>query len=119
MNTISKVINFHLVTRIKKVFGTNVKYYRKKRLLSQEQLAEKLNITPKHLSTIETGATFVSAKLLEKITDQLLVSASALFYSVDDVSTDDSLHNKIDQIINEHFSKAFEEIKREIRDLSK
>ena len=107
------------MARIKKVFGTNVKYYRKKRKLSQEQLAEKLNITPKHLSTIETGATFVSANLLEKITNHLLVSASALFYSVDDVSIDDSLYSKIDQMINEHFSKAFEEIKREIRGLSK
>ena len=78
-------------------------------------MAERLNITPKHLSTIETGATFVSAKLLEEITNQLLVSASALFYSVDEVSTDDSLYNRIDQIINEHYSRAFEEVKKEIR----
>ena len=103
------------MTRIKNVFGTNVKYYRKKRNLSQEQLAERLNITPKHLSTIETGATFVSARLLEEITNQLLVSASALFYSIDDVSTDDSLYNRIEQIINEHYSRAFEEVKKEIR----
>jgi len=107
------------VAGIKKVFGTNVKYYRKKCNLSQEQLAERLNITPKHLSTIETGATFVSATLLEEITNHLLVSASALFYSVDDVSTDDSLFNKIDQIINEHYSKACDDIKKEIRCLNK
>ena len=82
-------------------------------------MAEKLKITPKHLSTIETGATFVSARLLEEITKQLLVSASALFYSTDDYitddySTDDSLFNRIDRIMNKHYLNACEEIKKEI-----
>jgi len=105
------------VIGIKKIFGANVKYYRKKRHFSQEKLAEILKITPKHLSTIETGATFVSAKLLEEITEHLSVSASALFYSVDDISIDDSLYGKIDQIIDEHYSKANEEAKKGIRQI--
>ena len=107
------------VVKVKKIFGANVKHYRKKRQISQEQLAEILKITPKHLSTIETGATFISAKLLEKIAKQLSVSVSALFYSVDEMSNDDSLYNKIDRIIDEHYQKANEEIKKEIRSLSK
>jgi transcriptional regulator with XRE-family HTH domain len=107
------------VVSIKKVFGANVKQYRKKRRLSQEQLAERLKITPKHLSTIETGATFVSAKLLEEITEHLSVSASALFYSVDDISIDDSFYSIIDQIIDEHYSKANEETKKGIRQILK
>jgi len=102
------------VTEIKKVFGANLKGYRKKRQLSQEQLAERLNITAKHLSTIETGATFVSAKLLEEISKQLLVSVSALFFSSDDVSTDDNLLNKIDQILKKYYLIACEEINKEI-----
>jgi transcriptional regulator with XRE-family HTH domain len=105
------------VISIKKVFGANVKYYRKERHFSQEQLAERLKITSKHLSTIETGATFVSAKLLEEITKNLSVSASALFYSVDDISIDDSLYSVIDQIIDEHYSKANEETKKRIRQI--
>jgi len=103
---------------IKAVFGANVKIYRKKLHLSQEQLAEKLEITPKHLSTIETGATFVSAELLEKFTQQLLVSASALFYSTDETSTDDSMLGKIDQIIDKEYEKASKVIKMQIRYLS-
>jgi transcriptional regulator with XRE-family HTH domain len=105
------------VISVKKVFGANVKYYRKKQQLSQEQLAELLKITPKHLSTIETGATFVSAKLLEEILKHLSVSASALFYSVADISIDDSMYSKIDQIIDEHYSKANEEAKKGIRQI--
>jgi transcriptional regulator with XRE-family HTH domain len=103
---------------IKSIFGKNIKYYRKKQLFSQEQLAEKLGITPKHLSTIETGATFVSADLLEKFTQQLNVSASALFYSNDEISTDDSLLGQIDHIIDKECEKTSSTIKMQIRYLS-
>jgi transcriptional regulator with XRE-family HTH domain len=103
---------------IKAILGANIKYYRKKQRFSQEQLAEKLEITAKHLSTIETGATFVSAELLEKFTRHLLVSASTLFYSVDEISTDDSLLGKIDQIIDKECEKTSNTIKMQIRYLS-
>ena len=103
---------------VKAVFGANVKYYRKKQRLSQEQLAEKLGITSKHLSTIETGATFVSADLLEKFTRQLSVSASTLFYSVDEITPDDSLLNRVDQIIDKECEKTSNAIKMQIRYLS-
>ena len=100
---------------IKAVFGANIKYYRKKQRLTQEQLAEKLGITPKHLSTIETGANFVSAELLEKFTQQLFVSASALFYSIEEVTTDDSVFSKIDRVIDNECKKISGTIKTQIR----
>jgi len=108
----------YIMKGIKAVFGANVKHYRKKQRFSQEQLAENLGITQKHLSTIETGATFVSAELLEKFTQQLLVSASALFYSVEEISDDDSLLSKIDQIIDKEYEKTSSAIKLKIRYLS-
>ena len=100
---------------IKVIFGANIKYYRKKLHFSQEQLAEKLGITPKHLSTIETGSTFVSAELLEKFTQQLFVSASALFYSVNEIPNDESFLCKIDQIIDSEYEKASNIVKTKIR----
>ena len=103
---------------IKAVLGANIRLYRKKLDLSQEQLAEKLEITPKHMSTIETGATFVSAELLEKLSQYLLVSVSALFYSVEEVSNDDSHLGKIDQIIDKECEKAANIIKMQIRYVS-
>ena len=103
---------------IKTVFGANVKLYRKKKQFSQEQLAEKLGITPKHLSTIETGATFVSADLLEKFTQHLQVSASALFYSGDEEANDDNLLSQIDRIINKECEKTSSSIKMQIRYLT-
>jgi transcriptional regulator with XRE-family HTH domain len=100
---------------IKSVFGANLKYYRKKMNLSQEELSEQVGITPKHLSTIETGATFVSADLLERLTKRLGVSASALFYTVKEKSTDDSTLAVIDQIVDQEFQKTAETIKLQIR----
>ena len=100
---------------IKSILGANIKFYRKKIQLSQEQLAEKLDITTKHLSTIETGATFVSAELLEKLTMYLSVSASALFYSVGEVSFDESLISKVDRIIDNENQKAANAMKLQIR----
>jgi transcriptional regulator with XRE-family HTH domain len=100
---------------VKEIFGANLKYYRKLRQLSQEQLAEKLDITPKHMSTLETGASFVSAELLEKITKVLRVSASAMFYTPEEKSTDDGFLTVIDHIIEKELSKTVETIKIEIR----
>jgi transcriptional regulator with XRE-family HTH domain len=100
---------------MKAIFGLNLRYYRKQRHLSQEQLAEKVDISPKHLSTIETGAAFVSAELLERLTENLHVSASALFYSIEEKSSDDSSLNKMDQIIEKELLKTAMSIKIQIR----
>lgn len=101
--------------RIKIIFGENLRYYRKQRCLSQEQLSEKADITPKHLSTIETGASFVSAELLEKFTRILNVSASVLFYTSDEKSLDDSSLTLVDHIIEKELVKTLETIKLELR----
>jgi len=103
---------------IKTNFGANVRHYRKKQGLTQEQLAEKLGITTKHLSTIETGANFVSADLLERLALQFGVSASAFFYSVEEVSIDDSIFNKIDKVIEDECQKLTSELKAKIRYLN-
>ena len=66
---------------IRSLFGNNLHECRKSAKLSQEQLAEKLEISVKHLSTLETGKGFVSAELLEKICDALSITPSALFYT--------------------------------------
>lgn len=91
---------------IKTIFGNNIHSYRKLRKLSQEQLAEKLDISVKHLSTLETGKVFASAELIETIALVLDVSVSALFYSPQEKSFDDSDISRIEKIIEEESQKA-------------
>ena len=76
-------------------FGDNLKKIRKNKKLSQEQLAEKIGISPKSLSQIELGNNFVSADNLEQICSALNVHVRNLF----DFENDNS-KEKIDYVIN-------------------
>ena len=100
---------------IKQIFGNNLHSYRKLRGLSQEQLAEKLDISVKHLSTLETGKVFASAELIEKISSNLNVSISSLFYTPDEKSFDESDIAKIDFLLDEETAKFLISIKNKIK----
>ncbi|MBE7708025.1 MAG: helix-turn-helix transcriptional regulator [Cyanobacteria bacterium SIG27] len=52
---------------IKKDFGARIKELRIKKGITQYQLAELINIDPKHMSHIETGRSFPKADLIEKL----------------------------------------------------
>ncbi len=64
---------------IPELFGRNVKKYRKMAGLTQEQLSERLGVSQKHLSIIETGTQFASAGLIGRISEELKVSPGDLF----------------------------------------
>jgi len=100
---------------IKILFGLNLKRYRKEKRLSQEQLSEKVNISVKHLSKIERGLTFVSADLLEKISNILEVSIARLFCTQNEKIYDNNALEKFDRITEKHLIKAMEGIKGDIR----
>ena len=91
---------------IKRVFGKNVHQYRKERKLSQERLAELLDITPKHLSSIENGSSFVAAELLERLSSVLGVSPSSLFYSSEESGGTSAFLDKVDSIVSQEIFQA-------------
>ena len=64
---------------IRKVFGENVKHYRKKMGYSQEQLAEKLGVTFQAVSKWETNANTPDISLLPAIAKALGVMIDDLF----------------------------------------
>lgn len=64
---------------IKNLFGRKVKEYRKKRNLTQAQLAELVNVDDKHISCIESGKNFPSADLIERLAISLEVEPKDLF----------------------------------------
>jgi len=100
---------------VKIVFGLNLKRYRKEERLSQEELSEKVDISVKHLSKIERGLTFVSADLLEKLSDNLGVSVAQLFCKENENIYDDNVLRKFDRITEKHLIRAMEGIKGDIR----
>lgn len=71
------------------LFGSNVKAYRKRAGLTQEQLSERVGVTQKHLSIIETGGQFASAPLIGRISEALAVSPGDLFGGTSDAVLDE------------------------------
>ena len=83
--------------------------------MSQEQLSEKVDISNKHLSAIERGLTFVSAELLEKLSEALEVPAFYFFVKEKEIFYNNAMLNTIDRSIEKHLIQAIEDIKADIR----
>ena len=62
-----------------KNLGLNIAFYRKLRGLSQEKLAERVNISRTHMSRIETADCAVSLDVVFNIADALCVEPYKLF----------------------------------------
>lgn len=64
---------------IKKVFGQNLRKYRKRKGFSQEKLAELVGLGQKSISPIENGSSFISMEKFEKLCEVLEVEPFQLF----------------------------------------
>lgn len=64
---------------IKRELGEKVKRIRKNRGLTQEELAEMIDISSRNLSNIEVGANFPKSETLEKILKALNITTQDLF----------------------------------------
>lgn len=60
--------------------GQRIRRFRKLRSLTQETLAEIVDISPTHVSHIETGVTKLSLPVIVKIADALDVRVDSLLY---------------------------------------
>ncbi len=65
---------------VKRLLGRKIKQYRVLKGLTQEELAEKLNISQRTLSGIECGTNFLSSNTLEKILEVFDISLEEMFY---------------------------------------
>lgn len=66
------------VTKLEKL-GANIRKLRKSKNLSQNELAEILDISREHLAKIETAKRRISIKLLFKLSDALQVTEKDIF----------------------------------------
>jgi len=83
---------------LKKKFGQNIKKYRKLQDLTQEQLAELVELDTTSISSIETGKFFPTADNIQKLAAALNIRIETLFFFEDDLS-DDCIHDEIISII--------------------
>lgn len=84
--------------------GKRVKKFRKSRRLSQEQLAELLDISVPHMSNIENGKTKFSFQLFVDLADKLEISSDILLY--DGITPKEAVRRTILQEINEQLMEC-------------
>ena len=64
---------------IKILLGKRIKELRKQQNLTQEQLAEKMDIDQRNLSKIECGNNFITAETLSRLLNSLSIEPHELF----------------------------------------
>lgn len=79
--------------------GRRVRKYRKASGMSQEKLAEMINISVTHMSHIETGCTKMSLEVFGDITEALSVKAHYLLNDVEDLS-ETGLQSEINDLLS-------------------
>ena len=99
---------------IKSIFGKNLKYYRKEKKLSQEQLSEKVDITVKHLSEIERGIVFASAGLIEKLAQTLDIPVFVFFLTDNNIFYNNVMLSRIEKAIIQNIQYTMDNIKKGI-----
>jgi transcriptional regulator with XRE-family HTH domain len=67
----------------RKVFGPAIKYIRKAKGITQDELAVYLEISPSHLHRVETGERTIGAALIPLIARRLKVDETEFTYEVD------------------------------------
>ena len=85
----------------KKNLGNRIREIRINRALTQETLAEKINLSAKSLSQIELGNNFVSAETLDKLCTALDITPSVLFdFKCSDITENTYLDEIIKRLKN-------------------
>lgn len=67
------------MTHFQELFIKNLRFYRKKRGLSQLDLSEKIEISPNYLNAVENGKNFPSPEVVQAITEILDILPYHLF----------------------------------------
>ena len=78
---------------LKETFAKNLKELRKRNKITQEQLAELVNVAPRHISFIETGRSFPSCELLERICNVLHAEYTDFFQASQAYSREELIQN--------------------------
>lgn len=85
---------------LKTKIGARIQEIRKQRGLTQEKLAEKIDMDTPNLSNIERGKKFMTAQTLEKIALALDVEPKE-FFEFGHLKTKEELISQIDELLQE------------------
>lgn len=93
----------------KKLLGQRIKYFRKAKKLTQEQLAEIVSMEPNSISIIESGRNFPTLNSLEKIAKALDIELNILFrYNSNKTNSEiiDNINSELTKLNNGKLEKV-------------
>lgn len=82
------------MSELLKVFGNRVRYFRKLKGLTQEELAKKADIHYTYVGGIERGERNISLETIEKISIALNVPPSVIFHNEDSLFSPNDLNRE-------------------------
>lgn len=82
------------MNEITKELGSRIRYYRKRKKISQEKLAELCNLHPTYIGQVERGERNASIESIYKISIGLEVPVSKLLERINGTNSADTLPNK-------------------------
>ncbi|QAR34296.1 XRE family transcriptional regulator [Geovibrio thiophilus] len=98
---------------IKEIFGNNLKKYRNSKEFTQEYLAELLDVSTTQIYKMESGKSFASAEMIEKITSLFGIPPYKFFMTESDLETESEdfqecaryIKSRIDQLFTKDIIK--------------
>jgi transcriptional regulator with XRE-family HTH domain len=98
---------------VRETLGANIRKHRKRLSLSQERLAEKLDIAMNFLSDIENGRKWISPGTLAKLTEALELDAHELF------TRENKLPLEVRDLLREYTEAALARVDKSLDELTK
>jgi len=95
------------------IFLNNLKFYRKKRGLSQEALSERLNKGVNYINRIESHASFPTIQVIEEIAEILGIRAAQLFE--EDVVPENIIKSDRDKFVQDVTEKLYEKLTADMK----
>ena len=86
--------------KVAKQLGIRVRYLRRKRNLSQEQLAEKTDSTRVSISKVELGKVHIGVDFLDSLARALDVTSATLLEDRKNALKSDALRKEFDHLLN-------------------
>ena len=105
------------MTHFQKLFIENLRFWRKKRGISQLKLSELVNISPNYLNAVENGKNFPSPEVIQNISDILEVMPYQLFleYPMEDATVDSVISDLL--VVKQRLVKEISGLIQKYRDV--
>ena len=90
---------------IKRLVGSNLKYLREQRQLTQDDLAAMIDVTGKTITNIENAGTFPKPETIYRLSKAFDISPAELF-----LSEEERRYTGLDSIMKSHIKKEIERL---------